>query len=177
MKYDEFVGRVQSRARLGSMGDVVGAIRATLETLGERLQAGEAKDLASQLPREIGYYLFRGAIRVRGERFDYDEFVDRVAYRECVEPPQASYHSRAVMEVVGEAVSVGEMEDIVQQFPADFEPLFAGSSGNVRKPNRRAPREWNGAQQEEALRNRGDVAERREERSSRARSQRHYSGT
>jgi uncharacterized protein (DUF2267 family) len=133
MKYDSFVGQVQSRGGLASLGDAVGAIRATLETLGERLAGGEAKDLASQLPREIGYYLFRGSAGFGGERFDYNEFVERVAYRACVDRPKAAYLSRVVMELVNEAVSPGEFEDVVQQLPADFSPLFAGSRGNVRK--------------------------------------------
>jgi uncharacterized protein (DUF2267 family) len=132
MKYDQFVGQVQSRARLGSLGDAVGAIRATLETLGERLSGGEAKDLASQLPREIGYYLFRGAIMFRSERFDFREFVDRVAFRESIKPPLAAFHARVVMEVVGEAISLGELEDVAGQLPGDYALLFAGSTGNVR---------------------------------------------
>jgi uncharacterized protein (DUF2267 family) len=133
MKYDSFVGQVQSRGRLGSLGEAVGAIRATLETLGERLAGGEAKDLASQLPREIGYYLFRGAVGFGGERFDYREFVERVAYRARVDQPEAAYLSRVVMEVTSEAVSPGEFQDIIQQLPGDFSPLFAGSTGKARK--------------------------------------------
>jgi uncharacterized protein (DUF2267 family) len=133
MKYDDFVGQVQSRAHLGSLGDAVAAIRATLETLGERLTGGEAKDLASQLPREIGYYLFRGVIGSLGDRFHYREFVDRVAFRERVDSPLAAYHSRVVMEVVMDAVSPGEIEDVIQQLPGDFAPLFAGSAGKARK--------------------------------------------
>ena len=140
MKYDTFVGQVQSRAKLGSLGDAVGAIRATLETLGERLAGGEAKDLASQLPREIGYYLFRGSTGL-GDRFHYREFVERVAYRECVDEPEAAYHSRVVMEVLSEAVSPGEFEDIIAQLPEDYAPLFAGSTGNAGRQTWRA-RSW-----------------------------------
>ena len=50
MKHDEFIGQVQHRARLGSRGDAERATWATLQTLGERLAGGEAKDFASQLP-------------------------------------------------------------------------------------------------------------------------------
>jgi uncharacterized protein (DUF2267 family) len=50
MTYDEFIGQVHHRARLGTTGDAVRATRATLEVLGERLFGGEAKDLAAQLP-------------------------------------------------------------------------------------------------------------------------------
>lgn len=54
MKYDEFMGMVQNRARLASTGEAVRATRATLQTLGQRLFGGEAKDLAAQLPQEVG---------------------------------------------------------------------------------------------------------------------------
>ncbi len=42
MQYDQFVGQVQSRAPLASNGEAIAAIRATLETLGERLAGGAA---------------------------------------------------------------------------------------------------------------------------------------
>ena len=40
MQYDEFVGQVQSRAKLGTTGDAVRPIRATPETLAEWLSGG-----------------------------------------------------------------------------------------------------------------------------------------
>ena len=54
MKYDDFVGKAQDRIEAGTTGEAVRAIRATLETLGERLYGGEAKDLLAQLPPEVG---------------------------------------------------------------------------------------------------------------------------
>ncbi len=54
MKHDEFIGQMQYRARLSSRGAAERATRATLETLAERLAGGEARDLAAQLPPEIG---------------------------------------------------------------------------------------------------------------------------
>jgi hypothetical protein len=40
MQYDQFVGQVQDRARLADSGAATAAIRATLETLGERIPEG-----------------------------------------------------------------------------------------------------------------------------------------
>jgi uncharacterized protein (DUF2267 family) len=57
MKHDECIGQGQHRARLSSRGEAERATRATLETLAERLVGGEAKDLAAQLPPEIGEHL------------------------------------------------------------------------------------------------------------------------
>ena len=56
MKHDEFIGKVQHLARLGSRGDAERATWATLQTLGERLAGGEAKELASQLPPVLAAY-------------------------------------------------------------------------------------------------------------------------
>ena len=131
MKHDEFIGQVQHRARLGSRGEAERATRATLETLAERLAGGEAKDLASQLPQEIGEHLRREWSGV-GERFSLDEFFRRVSLREGVDLPDAIFHARAVIEVVSEAVSKGEMDDVRAQLPAEFDRLFeSGSEGHM----------------------------------------------
>jgi uncharacterized protein (DUF2267 family) len=40
MRYGEFVGLVQARARLADSGQATSAIRGTFETLGERIPDG-----------------------------------------------------------------------------------------------------------------------------------------
>ncbi len=131
MKHDEFIGQVQHRARLGSRGEAERATRATLETLAERLAGGEAKGLASQLPQEIGEHLRREWSGM-GERFSLDEFFRRVSLREGVDLPDAIFHARAVIEVVSQAVSKGEMNDVRAQLPAEFDRLFeSGSKGHM----------------------------------------------
>ena len=141
MQYDEFVGQVQNRAKLASNGEAVRAIRATLETLADRLAGGAADNLAAQLPREIGEYLRResvGELSV-GERFDLNEFFRRVAQKEQIDLPIAAYHARVVIEVVQEAVTPGEIAKIRAQLPDDYVPLFeAGSTGAL--PRRNPPR-------------------------------------
>ncbi len=124
MNYDEFVGQVQNRARLASKGEAVAAIRATLMTLTERLFGQEVEDLASQLPTEIAWYMRQVEEK---EKFGLNEFFKRVTEREGVDYPEAVYHARVVMEVVGEAVSKGEIDDIRAQLPPEFSKLFEGS--------------------------------------------------
>jgi len=123
MKYKEFMGQVQHRLELAELGEAVRATRATLTTLGERIQEGEANDLASPLPMEVDHYL-RSA--ESGERFSYEEFVDRVVEREggSVDRPEAAYHGQAIVGLLGEIVPGGEMEQVRAQLPADFDPLF-----------------------------------------------------
>ena len=131
MKHDEFIGQVQHRARLSSRGAAERATRATLETLAERLAGGEAKDLAAQLPLEIAEHL-RGQWSALGERFSLDEFFRRVSLREGVDLSDAVFHARAVIEVLNEAVSRGEMDDVRAQLPTEFDRLFeSGSTGHM----------------------------------------------
>ena len=127
MKYDEFIGHVQQRARLASRGEAERATAATLTTLGERLAGGAPLDLGSQLPRELQDHLVVGL----GEReaFSLDEFFSRVSEREGTPLPDAVHHARAVVSVLMEAVSRGEVRDVLDQLPADWRPLFQGSEG------------------------------------------------
>jgi uncharacterized protein (DUF2267 family) len=132
MHYDDFLGQVQHRARLGTREDAVRATRATLETLGERLFGGSADNLAAQLPQEIGIFLQE---RKTQERFDVHEFFRRVGEREHREVSDAVFHARAVLDVLGDAVSGGEMQKLRAQLPEDWKHLFeAGSEGDLRNP-------------------------------------------
>src|SRR5690606_19209852 len=111
--HDELIGQVQNRARLSSRGEAEGAVRAVLETLGERIPEGLADNLAAQLPREIGENLRRTIVDAgegTGERFDRDEFIDRTAERAGMDKPKAAFTARAVLEVTSEAVGGGLMD-------------------------------------------------------------------
>jgi uncharacterized protein (DUF2267 family) len=121
MNYDEFIGRVQNRARLASTGEAVRATRATLEVLGQRLFGGEADDLAAQLPQELQAYLRQAK---PSESFDLGEFHRRVTEAEGVEYPEVVFHARAVMSVLQDAVTRGEMNDVRAQLPDDYNDLF-----------------------------------------------------
>lgn len=139
MDYDEFVGQVQYRARLPSGGEAMRAIRATLETLADRLSGGEADDLAAQLPREIGEYLRREALGdlYQGERFGLNDFYQRVAEREKIPFLDAAFHARAVIEVVQQAVSPGEMDDVRAQLPKEYATLFQSWSNSSSPPRKK----------------------------------------
>ncbi len=130
MNYSEFIGHVQNRGRMASEGEALTATRATLEVLGQRLAGGEPSNLGAQLPEEIARFLMveGGA----GERFDLDEFFRRVGEREGVDLPVSVHHARAVIAVLQDAVSRGEIDDVRAQLPEEFTPLFeAGSEGEM----------------------------------------------
>jgi uncharacterized protein (DUF2267 family) len=123
MKHDEFIGRVQHLAQLGSRGDAERATWATFQTLGERLEGGEAKDFASQLPPVLAAYALSGCPGI-GERFSVQEFFRRVSDREGRDVQQAIQHARAVVEVLQKAISPGEIDDICAQLPSEYGQLF-----------------------------------------------------
>lgn len=129
MKYHEFIGHIQNRARLGSTAEAVKATRATLEVLAERLFDGQSSNLAAQLPSEVGVYLSDGG---KSETFDLQEFFIRVSQRENVDLPDAVHHARAVISVMQEAVSQGEIDKVRAQLPDDYDALFeSGSEGEL----------------------------------------------
>lgn len=122
MKHDEFVGEVQHRAELGSRGEAIRITRATLMTLGERLQPGEASDLAAVLPMEIDFYLQDAD---SGQIFDREEFVDRVAQRARADRSDAHFYARVVLDVTAEATPESELDDVTAQLPGEYDDLFA----------------------------------------------------
>ena len=123
MKYDEFIAQVQRRADLNSRDEAHMAVRATFETLAERLAGGEAKDLASQLPSEIAIYLEQ-PLSGAGESYSLDEFFQRVSDREGIALPDATFHARVVIALLSEVVTIGEIENVRAQLPAEFRQLF-----------------------------------------------------
>ncbi len=121
MKYHEFLGQVQHRARLADLDAATRATRCTLETLGQRLFGGEAHNLAAQLPPEIGLHLDASLV---SRSFGLDEFYLQVSLCEGVDLATAMYHVRAVFETLREAVSPGALDKALDQLPDEYDRLF-----------------------------------------------------
>ncbi|MFB6254308.1 MAG: DUF2267 domain-containing protein [Halobacteriaceae archaeon] len=123
MKFNDFIGEVQHELELASEGEALRASRAVLQTLGERLGHGEAKDLASPLPMEIDRFP-TATVDEHGQQFTWDEFIDRVAQRANVEEADAAYYAQAIIAIVHDLEPEGEFEEIKTQLPDDFEDLW-----------------------------------------------------
>lgn len=137
MTFDKFVGEVQQRAQLTSLGETVRAIRCTLSVLSQRLAEGEAKELASQLPEEIGLHLIQREGGATTE-FVADEFLARISACEGAAAPESAIHVRVVLQVLRESISEGQFEHLMAQLPADFKPLFeAGNKGRMHRTSTR----------------------------------------
>lgn len=123
MQYEEFIDRVRQQAGLGSSSEAETVTRNTLTTLGEYLVGGEGLDLASQLPQGLAEHLRREPPN-RPMVYSFPDFLQEVGEREETNTDEALAHARAVVSVLQEAVSKGEMEDVRRQFPSEFDPLF-----------------------------------------------------
>jgi len=104
-----------------------GVTRITLETLSRRIDPNEADDLAAQLPEEIGRQLAKVD---ELESFSWEEFVERIAEKgeyAVDEVAGAVHHARVVMDVVDEAITGNQLENVRGQLPddEDWDELFA----------------------------------------------------
>ncbi len=126
MNFDEFTGEIQHRLELAGTGETVRAIRATLLPLGQRIPEGSATNLAASLPLEIKWYM-TGAVNEHGQRFDWDEYLDRVSEIEDTGRAQAAYHARAIIDLVHTQVPESDFEKLREQLPQgeeDWGQLF-----------------------------------------------------
>ncbi|MFQ3319437.1 MAG: hypothetical protein ACI8UR_000074 [Natronomonas sp.] len=121
MDFNDFTGEVQHRLELGKQGEAVRATRAVLTTISERIQAGEATDLAAPLPMEIDHYVLAAE---HGQRFGYDEFVDRIAERAHAEEPDAAFHAQAIVDLLADVIPEGEIDDLEEGLPDEYDDLF-----------------------------------------------------
>ena len=120
MDYQTFIKTEADRAGLPP-DQAEGIAHATLRTLADRITAGEAGDLAAQLPTPLKDDLRKECDEA--EPFDVDEFVRRVSQRAHVDENAARTGAMATMITVREAVTPGEFDDITSQLPQEYREL------------------------------------------------------
>jgi uncharacterized protein (DUF2267 family) len=140
MQYDEFLKRVQQYTGLVSKDDVLTVIKATLETLGERISRKEREDFASQLPCELKDYFFTWPAT---KRFELEDFYTRVAARANVRYPLGIEYAQAVIRAVQEAVAPGELGDLLHEVDKDYRELFTRKPVGPDSPSLRQPETGN----------------------------------
>jgi uncharacterized protein (DUF2267 family) len=116
MDYDEFVGIVVREAGV-DREQAERAARATLQTLAERIAAGEARHLAARLPPELAPWV---ATITPAQRFDVDEFIRRVAERAETDVPGAERLARVVFDALARAIGPDELADVAAELPKDY---------------------------------------------------------
>jgi uncharacterized protein (DUF2267 family) len=125
VKAESFLRRVADRAGVGH-DTAWEATEAVLETLAERIAGGEVDDLIAHLPVQLHPPLKRGKERSGGKatRMSLDEFVDRVAEREGIDPERASEHAHAVLSTLREVIPDSEYFDVTVQLPDEYDVLL-----------------------------------------------------
>jgi uncharacterized protein (DUF2267 family) len=118
MDSETFLTQVGRRAQL-DRESAERATQATLETIGERLSKGQARDIVEQLPVEFAAWILTD----RTESFDVDELVIRIAKREGTDFDTAERHARVVFSVLREAITPDEVDDLVADLPEDMRPI------------------------------------------------------
>jgi uncharacterized protein (DUF2267 family) len=119
--YNQYIKLVKQRALFTGDEEVVTAVRAALEVLGQRLSEDEADELAALLPKEMKPYLRHSGA---AETFRLNEFLARMAAKEGVEPALARYHARAILSLIAATVPTKELLDLLARLPRDIRDLF-----------------------------------------------------
>lgn len=123
---EDLLRAVADLAGLESTDTAEQATLATLRTLGEHVTAGEAADLAAQLPGRLA-----AAVTEETDEsptaFSVDEFVDRVAEREGNggdDRAAVTRHVRAVFAALAENGLENELQEVREQLPNEYASLF-----------------------------------------------------
>ncbi|TYC06665.1 DUF2267 domain-containing protein [Micromonospora sp. WP24] len=122
MKYHEFVATVRQRGEYTSAADAEEAIRAVLGVLAARLTPDEARDLAGQLPHGIAEILQES--REPTLRLSVQEFLQRIAAGTGATSRTAEWDAFAVLSTLAEAISDGELNDLITQLPSGYAAFF-----------------------------------------------------
>lgn len=126
MQYAEFLKKVQNQMGpthgSATSDEATRAIAASLEALGECITGEEARNLADQLPKELKDPLYQASEDAKV--CSLETFLRRIGEKESIDAGTATDHASAVMSVLGEAASGGEMEAIRAQLPQGFAALF-----------------------------------------------------
>jgi len=119
MEYKDFIRTVAERAAL-SREEAADLTRATVETLGDRLSAGEVRGLAGSLPQPLRDSL---RVRERGEHFGLHDFVTRVSKRTGLTVAEATTGVRAVLTTLRETIGDEVFGQVMTQLPGEFQEM------------------------------------------------------
>lgn len=130
MRYQDFIDAVRENGDLATDAAAHDAAEATMQTLGERISAGEAKPIADQLPDDLaGPLLTAGG---NAEAFQPSEFVDRVDRRQDETWDDTERHVRAVLEALSERLEGAEWRDARKQLPPEYDALYETVDSDTR---------------------------------------------
>lgn len=122
MKYDEFLAKVRERGEYADRREAERVVHTVLGVLAQRIEPGEARDLAAQLPVQAAVAL----VEREGPAvpFGVREFLERIAEPTGATTTTAEWDASAVLTTVAEGVSGGELHDVLTQLPSGYATLF-----------------------------------------------------
>lgn len=120
MNRDEFLGKVRERGEYADRAETEHVTTTVLSLLGHRL-GGEADDLAAQLPANLGGAVLNGGT---GENYSEREFLRRLAEQLGATEESARWDASAVLSTVAEAVTGGQLNQVLTQLPSAYAELF-----------------------------------------------------
>jgi uncharacterized protein (DUF2267 family) len=120
MRYDELVRRVQERAGLEDRDDAERTVWVVLQELCDRISAKEGRDLLAQLPGELQ----RVVVTSPPQPLSYEDLLRRVADELGVDRDEARRRARAVVSTLREAVSWGELQDVLEETDPEYADLL-----------------------------------------------------
>ena len=121
MDYKTFMDKVGEQTKIEDESKVVMLVKATFETLSERIPRTHRDHLAAQLPEGIKEYL---PINLRVETITLENFYRRVSNRADLGYGDAVKYTADVMWVLKLAAAEGELKDILLSFPEEYNQLF-----------------------------------------------------
>jgi uncharacterized protein (DUF2267 family) len=122
VKFGDFIRRVGERADIGDRFEAEKTSAVVLQALCDRLSGKEAKDLLAQLPAMFTELV---VVSPSAQPIPLEEFVRRVADELQVEPDEARKRIRAVFATLREAVTWGELRDVLEELDPEYADLLA----------------------------------------------------
>ena len=122
MQYDAIVDRVQARTELESRVEAERTFLVVLQLLCDRLTGDESWDLLGELPAKAKKSVLITAAPVRVTR---EELVARAAEQLAVPVDEARERVRVVFATLREAVTSGELDDVIRELGGDWVDLLA----------------------------------------------------
>lgn len=123
VKADEFLAKVQERGEYADQQEARHVTATVLDLLGQRLAGNEPRDLAAQLPAGIDE-LVPIDEETAGASFGVEEFLARIAARLDGSPQTAEWDASAVLCTTAEAITGGQLNQILTQLQPGYAALF-----------------------------------------------------
>jgi uncharacterized protein (DUF2267 family) len=122
VQFTDFIRNVAERAVIGDRFEAEKTSVVVLQALCDRLSGKEANDLLAQLPA-----MFKELVVVSpsAQPIPCEEFVRRVADELKVEPDEARNRIRAVFATLRQAVTWGELRDVLEELDPEYADLLA----------------------------------------------------